>query len=358
MSKTLLLLLGLALCFIQCSNELDEYDPRYIGENAKKVLVVYGLISADDSLATHYIRVARAFQTKGDRVVYAKETDLSLANAIVYLQPLHSINSQGDTLWGSPIRCTSERITRSTTNFYPSITVYKVQFTPRVGQTYKLVVKVSENERVDSVYAVTTIPEVPYITSPGEPVVLPGNRLAWPEAPFQQSNFSLRMRRSRSSCAPRNAGAGFELSFHFIYRENDKLDTLTFQYATPFAESNTTCSLADCFCIQSGKDFQSFLLSQLEGKTNLRYDDSDQSKAVGITVRALDKALYNYMRANNPAFIDFTTVRPEYTNIHGGVGVFGSYSSFTRYVRLSPCTQHLLQLNGKRYEDRPVNCEK
>jgi hypothetical protein len=227
-----------------------------------------------------------------------------------------------------------------------------------MGRTYKLVVKAGEEEKIDSVIAVTTIPEAPYITTPGEAVILPGNRTAWPEAPFHQNNFSIRMRRGRNSCAPPNAGAGFEISFSFAYSENDKKDTLNFRYADLFTESNTPCSGVDCFCIQFGKDFQSFLLTELNGKNNLRYDDSDQSKAVSIRVRALDKALYNYMRSNSPAFIDFTTSRPEYTNIRGGVGVLGAYTSFTRYVRLSSCTQHLLQLNGKRYDDRPLNCEK
>ncbi|RMF45919.1 MAG: hypothetical protein D6750_11090, partial [Bacteroidetes bacterium] len=57
-------------------------------------------------------------------------------------------------------------------------------------------------------------------------------------------------------------------------------------------------------------------------------------------------ALYNYLRVNDPATTDFTTVKPEYTNVEGGLGVFGSAVPSRRYFRIDACSEYLLRLNN------------
>jgi hypothetical protein len=52
------------------------------------------------------------------------------------------------------------------------------------------------------------------------------------------------------------------------------------------------------------------------------------------------------MRVNSPAFVDFNTISPEYTNVQGGYGILGASTRVSRYVRLQDCTKYLARLNN------------
>jgi hypothetical protein len=95
---------------------------------------------------------------------------------------------------------------------------------------------------------------------------------------------------------------------------------------------------------------------QAAGVVNNRvYDSRFLSQAARAEITAVDTFLTRYLQANSLSFTDFTTIRPEYTNITQidrqgvrtpGAGVFGSINLRSRYIRLGLCTRHLVGLNG------------
>ena len=92
------------------------------------------------------------------------------------------------------------------------------------------------------------------------------------------------------------------------------------------------------------------------------------SQALRLEITSLDEHIYKYLIVSSPAFNDFLEVRPKYTNIkltrinnqgktetEEGIGIFGSINTFTRFVRMSACSQYLAGLND--ISSPPVNCQ-
>jgi len=71
-----------------------------------------------------------------------------------------------------------------------------------------------------------------------------------------------------------------------------------------------------------------------------------------VEVTCVDTALGNFIRGNDFRFVDFSTIRPQYTNLIGErgqqvVGVFGSATSQQTFVKMTDCTLARLNLRDR-----------
>jgi len=350
-------LIGLvALLFGGCSNDIQVNAPK------KDIIVVYGVLNPQAN--EQVIRVSRAFQTESDAVKYASENDLSLKNANVTLTYR---NLQGQTI---TIRLNPRDSIRQAGSFTQKITVYTTRDAIYPGFRYDLRVEVpaSDNSTPMVATAYTYVPERPTMLRPdnerltGNPDSpdLQGTTRGYPLAFFNDENYSIRFTRGATLGSKKVYGRGYEYRVYFKYKEVDSDQPITTMYgpSSLFSESNVACPGnvgPDVVCYRIGKDFQNFMRSTLNPAKTFTYDDGNLSKDTYIEVTAVDTFLYNYMRVNSPAFTDFTTVKPEYTNINGGLGVLGAINTNQSYVRLTPCTRYLLRLNNQQKPD--VFCE-
>jgi len=316
-------LLSIVWALVSCKTEVDLLAPE-----ARERLVVYGILRPDTG--RQYVRVGRLFVTREDAAAYAARTDLNVA-AIVRL-------TDGQTVWTA----TPETVLKVPAQpFYPVQVVYRFDMRPEPRRRYVLLVEVPDRPDL-SVRAATTVPSPPYIARPESlaslnPPAYPGIDLTkrYVIQFYPQSNLSL----------PALA-AGYELTFSFTYGEVVGTDTTW-----------RTLVIGPRRLPQGGSGPQNYTLQEKEllitAYANLNnpaaqyvYDASRTSQAWQLQITALATALYNYLRVNDPATTDFTTVKPEYTNVEGGLGVFGSAAPSRRYFRIDACSEYLLRLNN------------
>lgn len=335
-------LLPLVLVFgllASCSNDLEVNAPP------KDVYIIYGILNPQQAVQT--IRIARAFQTEGNALEYAKANDLSLQGLQVRLRYTPRGSSSERV-----IELTQVDTVRESTQFADRLTYYQTREPILDGTRYTLEVRRPGEERAIAT-AQTTVPVTPFIRRPSPQLIanpdsdVRGNIESYPYAFFNVNTYALEITKSRDGL---NEGAAYEMRFFLNYSETPGGPTRELVFGpTPFiTASNASCigtSPDRDICYRVGMQVQNFLSAYFANKPGF-YDDGLMSQAARIEVSAVDEALYNYIRVNSPAFVDFTTVRPEYTNIEGGLGVFGSTNSNTRFVRLTQCTKYLARLNN------------
>ena len=354
MKKHLLILL---LLFYSCSNELDILAPY------KSYVVVYSVLDARDSV--HYVRISRVFQTKGSSLEYAKNTDLSV-NAKVFLV------AGNDTI----LRFYPDTITKKPGTFYEKYVAYKAVGNIKAGTKYKLVITTRDTENGDSliVSAETTVPSAPYIVTPDSVEYGAGNNMVYPILPFEKDYtiefypYDTRIQNNRKP------GSAYELRIYMDYKIMEPLDSSIISYGTLrygpilFTGKESLCNAPLCFRLGK-KAFVEFLKSQFTDPSKLYvYDDSKTSKALRLEITSLDEHIHRYLIVSSPAFQDFLEVRPKYTNVKikrikldgsieedEGIGIVGSINAFTRYVRMSACSQYLARVNN--ITTPPDNCK-
>jgi hypothetical protein len=322
-----------------CDNEVKVNAP------AKEILVIFGVLNPQQSV--QYVRVTKAFLTESNAIQYAQETGVESPNATVVLsyfdekEVLHQIRMEPiDTI-------------RDSGGFRRPVRMYKTDSTILPGKTYTITATLAGEKPVVAT-AQTTVPDAPFIIRPSgtrfignqDNTDVVGNVSAYPLYRFDLATHMLTMQRETNGLTP---GRAFEYRVYLDYQENGVPKTLTFG-PTPFFEvSNMPCSggSRNSLCYNIGKDFQRFLIANLNNQdSRYTYADSLMSRAVRVEITAVDTFVYNYIRINNPALVDFTTVKPEYTNVRNGYGLFGSVNTNMRYVRLPQCTKHLARLNN------------
>jgi len=335
-----LLALFLALTVLWgCDNEIE------INAEEKPVIAVYGVLNPSQPVQT--IRVARGFLIEGDVIQYAAATDLSLKDALVTLTDNTGLR---DTL--DPVE-----IQRQPGDFSPAYTAFQTSKTIVPGRTYTLEVNVPGN---DALYAkaVTTVPATP-IWSPRDTLtILPGNVQAYPEVKLESDYTVGFFKRNTGDNAPE--GHRFEvrlfLSYGLLNAPGDTTwvsEPLRWGPSEMFESSTITpCNYSGGLCYRVSKnEVITFWNSKLPTDKPLVYRNQLKAQSVRVEVTAVEEKLYNYIYINNPTFVDFTTARPQYTNIEGkpgslNVGIFGAINTASRYIRLSPCTAWRLGLNG------------
>ncbi|MCS7162048.1 MAG: DUF4249 domain-containing protein [Bacteroidia bacterium] len=315
--------IGLIFLGVGCRTEVDLIAPQ-----AREQLVVYGILYPDRD--TQYIRVGRLFVTREDAMAYAARTDLSVQAEVRV--------SDGNTTWLAQPE-TVVKIPHQP--FYPVQVVYRLLMRPRPRQRYFLHINVPENPSLN-VSATALVPAPPYIARP-ETVALFQGQPTYPiidlMRPYDIQYFA------RVGSAPA-AAAGYEIRFTFRYGALQGPDTLwrtlsIGPYLVPAKAEN-----AQVFTLREKQLLRTVYSNLYPFSQPYVYDESPFSQAWSLTVTALDTPLYNYLRINSPGTTDFTTVKPEYTNIRNGLGIFGAVATSRRFFRIDDCSRYLLRLNN------------
>ncbi|MCS7188337.1 MAG: DUF4249 domain-containing protein [Bacteroidia bacterium] len=304
-------------------------DVELVSRAARERIVVYGILRTDQEV--QYIRIGKLFVTQEDAAAYAARTDLSVLAEVTL--------SDGQQIWRA-IPETVEKIPSQP--FYPFHVVYRLPMRPTPRKTYTLYVHVPHDTLLN-VFAQTTVPSPPYIAKP-ETTILIGNQYAYPSIDLRKK-YAIQFFPQLNSQLPSLAG-GYELGFSFYYGEVVGQDTFWHTLRIgPRRIAPTSNVLLQTYTLQE-KELLSTAYANLNNPgAKYIYDNNRLSKAWTLYLTALDTALYNYLRVNDPATTDFTTVKPEYTNIRGGLGVFGSAAVAYRHFRIDSCSEYLLRLN-------------
>lgn len=347
--------------FYACSNDIQVNAP------SKDVVIVFGTLNPRDSI--QYIRVSRGYQVEGDAIQYGANNDLSLKNATVRL-----VREDNETYTLTPVDTIKQ-----TGNFYPKHTVFATNAKIFPGRKYKLVINLPGDEAT-TVTAETLVPDAPLIfdvdsLKPDPPI---GNVPSYTLANFSSERFTVRFLKSDVfESQKRKPGAAFEMRFFLKYgilqsvgdtlwQTNNTNQWVAMPYQKNYAQygplliappnfSNTNCNFGDnAICFQVGRGFQNFVLNRLnDPNVSYVYRTGVANRSSLVEVRAIDQYLYNYMQVNNLSVVDFTTVKPEYSNLAtnapqkvGVAGVFGSVNQTHRYIRVNPCLEYLARLNN------------
>lgn len=319
-----------------CRTDVDLVAPE-----AQEKLVVYGILRADAD--TQYIRIGRLFVTRGNAAQYAAQTDLSVAAQVSLTDGNQTWIAVPETVIKSPDK-----------PFFPIQVVYKVPLRPIPRTRYTLEVKVPDNPALN-VRATTTVPSPPFIARPESIIYLAGSLPAYPVIDLTK-RYTIQFFPQANIQLP-SLAAGYELTFSFTYGEVRGGDTLWRTLTIGPRRLAPSAGTIQAYTLQA-KELLSTAYANLSPFTYpYVYDNSRLSRAWAIYLSALDTALYNYLRVNDPATTDFTTVKPEYTNIENGLGVFGSVATAQRFFRIDSCSEYLLRLNDAPRPAGPCSLE-
>jgi len=310
-----------------CRTDVDLIAPE-----ARERLVVYSILKGQDTV--QYVRLGRLFITREDAAAYAARTDLNVMARVTI--------SDGQTLWvGTP-----ETVLKVPNQpFYPVQVVYRFGFQPRAGRRYQLVAEVPERPDL-RVEAFTTVPPAPFIAKPETLIVQAGSQYAYPIWDLTK-RYNVEFYPQANLSLPARTPA-YEFRVLFRYGQVRAVGDTLYK----------TLSIGPRRLIHQGTNlYQRYQVGEkdllLIAYTNLRdpalgyvYDTTALSQAWQLEMAALDSVLYNYLRVNDPATTDFSTVKPEYTNIQNGLGLFGATNVNRRLFRIDACSQHLLRLNN------------
>lgn len=321
---------------LSCSTQIDVNAP------SKDILVIYSVLDA--SADTNFIRVSKAFLTSGDAIQYAANNDISLKNAVVTLTGVGGI-PEVITL----VLDTTHPKNQGT--FAPQQTVYYTTKRLTPGKTYYLSVSVADNPTLWA-KSHTTIPDTPAITNPLPPYPTNLGMDTVNDIAGIEKAYYVRFNRSNAR-ATKRPGRAYEMRAHFTYGQyrgpGDTLwlPSVTFGPTKPFNESNCDKSSSE-LCIQLPEKSltQLVVANQPANQSNFVYNNSKRTKALRFEITALDTFLYNYIYINNPAFIDFNGIKPEYSNVENGLGILGSRTSAWREASITPCSEYLMHLNN------------
>lgn len=310
-----------------CSTEVELVAPE-----ARERLVVYGILRTDSD--SQYIRIGRLFVTRANALEYASQNNLSIKARV-------RLKDELGQEWVA-IPETVEKIPSQP--FYPIHTVYRFNMRPVPRRRYFLYVEVPENSSLN-VEAATTVPSPPYLARP-ESVVYLGPTPSYPSIDLTKKVFFTFFAQYEANLPV--LAAGYELTFFFHYGKvvaPGDTQRRTF-WLGPIRVPHQPTTRAQTYTFAEKALLRQVYASIQPESGTFVYDASPLSQAWGLDLTAVDTALYQYLRANDPATTDFTTVKPEYTNVRNGLGVFGSAAPTRRYFRIDPCSEYLLRLNN------------
>lgn len=313
----------LLVLLLSCKADVDLVAPE-----ARERVVVYGILRTDRD--TQYIRVGRLFVTREDAAAYAARADLSVQARVVL--------TDGQREWVA----TPETVAKVPDQpFFPVQVVYRLAMRPVPRTSYQL--RVSVPERPDlSVSAEVVVPSPPYIARPESTIYL-GGQPAYPGLDLTK-RYVIQFFPQANTQLPSLAG-GYELTFRFVYAEVRGRDTIPRELVIGPRRLPAQGSGIQTYTLQEKELLRTAYANLSDPTASYIYDNRLLSQAWSLSLTALDTALYNYLRINDPATTDFTTVKPEYTNIQNGLGIFGAAAIAHRYFRIDSCSEYLLRLN-------------
>lgn len=332
----LLTMLGL---LNSCSTEVK------LNAEPKDIWVVYSILNANDSV--QYVRVSRAFLPESNALEYAREIDESVKGLNVTLQ------GNGQTYTAVELDSVLKNPQDGT--FYPYTTLYRFDTggaDPLAdGERYDLKV---QQPGVDTfaLEAYTSLPEKVKFVKP-TPVSGAGQQRCLRKVSLER-DYKLEFRRGN--------GASFEIRAFLDYEENLEAKQVLFGPTRQFADDFRCLDGFGIVCYNFvAKDILRSFVNQVDPQVGSIYtyavtentecnnDEDLLPDAFRFKVTAIDTFLTRYLATTSPSFEDFSTVRPEYTNITGTsttLGLFGSISSNTASAKLDDCSLFLLQLNN------------
>lgn len=357
------LLFALALAALGgCDNDLQ------INADPKPIYAVYAVL--DPTEETQVVRLSRAFLTEGDAVEYARDNNLSVPEAVVTAT---ATKADGQTI---TLNFTPTDTMKAEGDFERSATVFVSSDSLVAGLTYTLNITAPglDGGEAVTITGQTVVPDKPQFvrpdntrlssSNPDNPDLVGTPLEGYPLAFFDSDGYDVQFLKSNVRASEdQRPGAAFEMRIRFTYWRDDAPEEilhLQFGPSELIENSNVGCNVTGAICYETGRDFQTFLIQELNTGENenvaYAYADSLMDQSVEIEITAVDQELVNYMDVNNPAFEDFTTLRPEYTNLDGNaIGIFGARNRASAWVRLTPCTKFLAGLNN---EPRPETvCE-
>ena len=334
------------ILFLQaCSTTVDINAPE------KDIWVVYAVLN--QSADQQFIRISRGFLPEESAVDYARENDLSAKGLTVRLT--------GAGRQYEAVEMDSVAKDPQDGNFFPYTTLYQIDTEGvaalQAGERYDLeITRADDNE-----FFIRAHTEIPEKARFPQPTTVPGGGLSrcLRQVPLE-GEFKLEFGKG-------NARA-FEIRAFLDYEHNGSPMTATYGPTAVFSEnfrcqtsggsnSSTICyNFREKVVLQAlfndiNPDPSQILTYEVTEDTRCNTDADALPKAFRFEVTALDSALYTYQLVNDPRFQDFSSVRPEYTNIEGSenltYGIFGSISINEIYYQLSPCVEFLLQLNER-----------
>lgn len=331
---------------VSCSTEVD------INAQPQDIWSVYGVLNPQDTMQE--VRIAMGFLPESDAEVAALENDFSLKGLRVVL------TGDGKEWVATQI----DSVEKDPGTFFPYTSIYRFDtqganaLTP--GQRYDLEITRADDPEL-LLRSHTFVPNDIVFSSP---TITPG--------PGGQRCLRQISLDTEYKVTFDKAGAvGFELRAFLDYEENGIPKQADYGPTAMFtdgvrckADGNTMC-----YQFRAKEIIQSFYQDINPQPTNVyTYGVTEATRCNDIPanlpdvfrfeVTAVDTAIAQYRLANDPKFVDFNTVRPEFTNIEGAgitVGVFGSINVATASGQFNECTAYLLQLNGTKKPSSP--CE-
>jgi hypothetical protein len=343
----LLGLAGVLLGLAACSTDVK------INGDPKPILAVYGVLNPQQD--TQYVRIAKAYLTEGDALDYAANTDLTLQNAIVLLK----VAGQ------EPIRLQPLSFERAPGAFQRIGTLWFTTARILPDSTYTLEVSLPDDPTYFAI-AQTTVPAQPGYRERDTIVDLAGGVQAYPVAELEKLYTHGFYLNNDIRNISRTSAVGFEARvLHWYGIRGAGGDTVWVSQAArvgptaPFSRPNGNCNdfqgIGSCWRYQQGEVLGALRVQLPQSGQVIRGGALDRETRFEVT--ALDRNIFDYIQVNNPGFVDFTTARPEFSNIRGqdgveNVGCFGSINVNGRWVRLSECSKFRLGYSST----RPPNC--
>ncbi len=320
---------------VGCRTDVDLVAPE-----ARERVVVYGILRTDRD--TQFIRIGRLFVTREDAAAYAARTDLSLQAQVIL--------TDGQTEWVA----TPETVLKVPNEpFFPVQVVYRIAMRPVPRTLYRLRVSVPENPALN-VSSAVLVPSPPYIARP-ESILSLGGQPAYPSLDLTK-RYVIQFYPQFDIQLPSLAG-GYELTFRFSYQEVIGSDTFPRELVIGPRRLPPQGSAVQTYTLQEKELLRTAYANLSHPSARYLYDNRPLGRAWSLWLTALDTALYNYLRINDPATTDFTTVKPEYTNIQNGLGIFGAVAVVHRYFRIDSCSEYLLRLNEAPAPTTPCSLE-
>ncbi len=330
-----------------CSTDFEVYAPE------KEIRSVYCVLNPRSDF--QYVRVAKAYQVKGDAISYAGANDFSMKNLTVKLKA-------GNKTWTA---IEVPNFPKESGIFLPTHTVY--QFTTdgtsghdTLAYDTEYTLEIGTPDADDYITGKTVVPPLPRIRGDLNIIYGSGNQKCLPRL-FLDREYSFIW---KTLAEPIN----YEVRVGFNFEANGVRDSVLWGPSSMFNSSSPKCSSQECSYKFGEKELlQDFARSMPElPNVNYTYDTQDSCapesqlylmpKSLWFEVTAVDQYLSNYLIVNDPAVTDLNTTKPEYTNLSGNmeaIGIFGSYTTDRRYAIMQACSEYLLGLNNRA---QPVGC--
>ncbi len=314
--KKLLPALLISCFFVSCSNDLD------IIADYEEVTIVYGLLNPSDN--THYVQVFKGFlEPNTSALILAQDP-----NALYYDDSVEvKIERGGQSILLEKIDAALIGLPKTEGIFVDSPN-YVYRFSENLNQT--------------QTYTLTFLNQRTGHTVKAQTPIVRDFDILFPQPGFQLNMNALNTIDFNWRSAP--GGKIYQLIFRFHYLEwnvnsPSQVDTLSVDWLlSNNLTSNTTNGGESMVFRFDPKQFYNFLPTRLTANSELRRKTADDPVEVVFYVGA--EELFNYINVSNAQTgITSLQVKPEYTNVENGLGIFSSrYLKSRSGVKFNPRT--------------------